>query len=274
MRARARYDAGTRAFAEGRIVEAALQFEAAAVEKASPIALYSAALAWERANVPQRAADDYTRAIALGGLAQEATSLATHRLEALEAVLGAVLVSGPAGWRAQLDANTELPLPATLHGASGVHTLTVRALGRAIAPVTVVLKPGIVIRMQLPEPGNWSGEEVAPRPVGRDIDARRVLGLVTLGAAGGATLEAVLLGALALDARDAYRAGPTQASYDHAQNLERWTDAAWIAAGVLAASGLALVLWPAPRGNDARARAASVHWGLGPANVFVAGAFE
>src|SRR5579872_5901097 len=54
--ARARYNAGTKAFADKRFVEAALNFEAATAEKASPVALYTAALSWEQANVPERAA--------------------------------------------------------------------------------------------------------------------------------------------------------------------------------------------------------------------------
>jgi hypothetical protein len=276
MRARARYDAGTQAFSQGRIVEAALQFEAAAAEKPSAIALYTAALSWERANVPQRAADDYTRALAIGGLSEDASAHATLRLQALEAVLGSVLVSGPADWRVQLDANAEVPVPATLHGASGVHTLTVHATGRAIAPIAVVLQSGVAIRLRLPEPALAPSAEDAAPGAPRGSDLRASVGFVALGAAGVALLSGGLLGAEALDARDAYRAGPTQASFDHAENLQRWTDAAWIAGGVLAVGGLALVLWPTPRRADASAHVSvgSVRAGVAPTGLFVAGDFE
>lgn len=275
IRARARYDAGTQAFAQGRIVEAALQFEAAAAEKPSAIALYTAAISWERANVPQRAADDYSRALALGGLSEDASAHATVRLQALEAVLGSVLVSGPAGWRVQLDANAEMPLPATLHGASGVHTLTVHAVGRTIAPVAVPLQSGVAIRLQLPEAAPAPRPEDAGTPPAHRSDLRGPIGFVLLGAAGAALLSGALLGAEALDARDAYRAGPTQASFDHAENLQRWTDAAWIAGGVLAAAGLALVLWPSPHRADAPiALRAAVRAGIAPTGFFVAGVFE
>ena len=86
--ARARYNVGTRAFAEKRYVEAALNFEAAAAEKPSAVALYTAALSWEQANVPDRAADDYTRALAVPGLQADKVNLAHERLTSLEAVFG------------------------------------------------------------------------------------------------------------------------------------------------------------------------------------------
>ncbi len=274
LRARLRYDAGTQAFAQGHFMEAALDFEAAAAEKANAIALYTAALSWERANVPDRAADDYARALGIEGLATDAAAEAKQRLATLEANLGVVIVSGRPEWRAELDSNTEVPLPARFHGAVGIHTLTVRASGRANAHVVLVLNSGFTARVQLPEP-EPGGEKAPAEPVGRrDADARRTVGFVALGASAAVVLSAVLLGVEALDARDAYAAGPTEASYDHAVGLQRWTDAAWITGGVLAAGGLMLVLWPSPHAPpNARTRGAPLRLGVGFANVFVTGGF-
>jgi hypothetical protein len=246
VRARARYDAGTQAFSQGRFVEAALEFEAAASEKPSPIALSTAALSWERASAPERAADDYRRALAVGGLNAESTTQATQRLAALEAVLGSASVTAPRGWRAQLDAGAEMTLPATFHAASGVHTLTVRPVGGPIEQISLVLRSGTTTPVALPasEPAALSaGRESSPAPSG--VDLRTSSGLVALGAAGIALLGGALLGSEALGARDAYAAAPTAASFDHANELARWTNVAWVTGGVLAAGGLVLVLWPA-----------------------------
>jgi hypothetical protein len=117
-RARASYDAGTGAFSENRFVEAALDFEAASEAKPSPIALCTAGISWERANAPERAADDYARSIALGELDSRAAVFAQQRLQALEAALGRAVVTAPPGWRVQLDAGTEVAAPATLHGGA------------------------------------------------------------------------------------------------------------------------------------------------------------
>src|SRR5579864_3937843 len=146
--ARAKYDAGTSAFADGRFVEAALDFEAAAGEQPNAVALYTAALSWEKASVPDRAADDYARALAMGGLPPDEGERATGRLGLLEGALGAVLVTGGTEeTRVQLDANTELPTPAELHGAAGVHTLTVRTTGRTIERIAVVLTRGSTTKL-------------------------------------------------------------------------------------------------------------------------------
>ena len=52
--ARSQYNAGTKAFSEQRYAEAALAFEAAAAEKPSPVALFTAALSWDRTSAPDR----------------------------------------------------------------------------------------------------------------------------------------------------------------------------------------------------------------------------
>jgi hypothetical protein len=256
--ARAHYNAGTKAFADRRFVEAALNFEAAAAEKPNPIALYTAALSWEQANVPERAADDYTRALAAPGLPADKVGLAKERLASLEGVLGAVSVTAPDGWRAQLDANTELPTPATLHAAAGVHTLSARNGGGAIQRRPVVLERGQTAKLDLatapPPPAEEPKKDTtppppapAPAPSPPAAGWRRPVGFTAIGVGAATLLAGVVLGIEALDARDAYNATPSQAGYDHATGLATWTDVAFVAGGVIAAGGVALVLWPTSR---------------------------
>ena len=57
-------------------------------------------------------------------------------------------------------------------------------------------------------------------------------------------VSGIILGLEANSARDAYNAGPTQPSYDHAHSLQTWTDITFIAGGVLLAGGIALVVIP------------------------------
>lgn len=284
--ARARYNAGTKAFAEKRFVEAALNFEAAAAEKASPVALYTAALSWEQANVPDRAADDYARALAAPGLPADKLGLARDRLASLEGVLGAVTVVGPEGWRVQLDANTELPVPATLHGTGGVHTLSARAPSRPIQRRPVLLERGKTGKVDLAtEPPPPSPEEAKkepapppppppPPPAPAGADWKRPVGFVALGVGGALLLSGVVLGSEAIGARDAYRGSPTQDGFDHASELQMWTNVAFIAGGVFAAGGIALVLWPS---SHAPAEAPPKTEGLrlipGPGGVLLRGAF-
>jgi hypothetical protein len=274
-RARSLYDAGTQAFNHSWFLEAALDFEAAAAYKPSPVALYTAALSWERANAPDRAADDYTRALAAGDLPAESANAATQRLGALRRVLGAVTVSGSAGWYVQLDDHSELAAPATLYGAAGVHTLIVRAAGQPPQRLPVVLDPSGGDRaIQLPVATLATRDIPGGRSPSPPLAGRPIAGTVALGAAFTALLAGALLGIEALDARNAYRATPTRATYDHARSLEVWTDVALISGGALLAGGLVLVLWPAPRatafGGQPRGRLVLA---ARPGSLFLQGAF-
>jgi hypothetical protein len=254
--ARSQYNAGTKAFADQRYAEAALAFEAAADAKPSAVALFTAALSWDRTNAPDRAADDYARAVALGGLPADKGAQAKDRLSVLEGTLGAATVSGPDGARVQLDANSERPVPATLHGSAGVHTLTVRAPGGAIERRSVVLERGKTSTLDLatappgPAPDNQAQPTPAPAPAERAprparSDWRTPVGIAATGVGGATLLAGVLFGVEANDAKNAYTAAPAQATYNHASSMQTWTNVALIAGGVITAVGVTLIVWPA-----------------------------
>ena len=68
------------AYEAKRFVEAALHFEAAVVQRTHAVALYTAALAWEEANRPERAADDFSRSLDVQGLSPAQAQNARERL--------------------------------------------------------------------------------------------------------------------------------------------------------------------------------------------------
>lgn len=263
--ARLQYQQGTQAFQQKRYSEAALHFEAAASLRTSSVALYTAGLAWDLASRPERAADAYSRALEVGGLDPKQGGLAKDRIGQLERTLGTVAVTAPEGWRVQLDTATEVSTPARLHGAPGVHGLSVRAPGKPIERRDVSLEAGKVVNLELKDepkpPQKVEPEPVKPPAVVQPPPpppprqqfwiTRRVIG-VGVGGVGLAALGAgVILGLNANDAKTAYEAGPTRESFDHASSLQTSTNIALIAGGVLLAGGIALVVIP---DKDAEAR--------------------
>jgi hypothetical protein len=263
--ARQRYNAGSAAFQQRRFVEAALDFEAASAAMSSPVTLFTAALAWEQANVPDRAADDYGRCVVSGGLPPDKLQQAKDRLTALEAVLGRVDVTAPDGWRVQLDSNTEVPSPATLHGAAGTHTVSARAPDGAIdhKPVSLELAKGTTLVLTAAAPTSTTPpppkpvEPPPPPPAAPPPDTsgwtttRHTVGLVALGFGGAALLSGIVLGLQAKSAKDAYDGAPSQAGYDHASALQTWTNVAFIGGALFAVGGAALEFWPASKTQGA-----------------------
>lgn len=280
--ARQQYAMGTRAFKEKRYSEAALHFEAAAAVKANAIALYTAALAWDLASRPERAADAYARALEVPGLDVKQTTIAKDRLTALEKSLGTAVVTAPDGWKVQLDTLTEVDAPARLHGAPGVHTLTMRIPNRPIERRDLALEAGTVTTVDLadeptieaePEPEAALAPVAAPPP--EACPARRhepfwttmrVVGVGVAGVGVAALGAGAVLGVSANGAKDAYDAAPTRAAFDHASSLETWTNAALVSGALLVAGGVGLVLFSAPSGGR-------VNVGVAPGGVVVGGAF-
>ena len=284
-RARQEYQAGMQAYQAKRFVEAALHFEAAVVQRPHAVALYTAALAWEQASRPERAADDFARALDIPGLSASQALNARERLANLERAMGTLEVTGPEGWRVQLDANAGVLVPAHLHAMPGLHALAIQAAGLPIQHRDVTLELGKVTRLPLVaepavlpppvprlEPAPVPAEPAPPVRAGWSaLEARREAGFGVAGAGLASLAAGALLGASALGARDAYNAAPTQVAYDHASSLQTWTDVAFIAGGVLVVGGAALVLWPAPAPRAGREPTLSL--APAPGGAFVRGAF-
>jgi hypothetical protein len=252
--AKRQYQSGTVAFAAKRFNEAALAFEAAASYKANAVTLYTAAISWDQANAPERAADAYARALDAQGLTPQQQSTAKERLAALEKSLGTVSVTGPDGFKVQLDAFTAAPVPARLHGSPGMHTLVIRGTGGKApekrdvsldlgpnSPIDVTPKVVVVPKpVKVEEPKIVTVEvEGPPR-----LSLKKAAGFSAIGVGAMSWVSAVILGLSAQEAGDAYNIAPTRSALDHANGLATWSTVAWVAGGVFVAGGVVLVILP------------------------------
>jgi len=257
--AKKQFVAGSKAFSAGKFSEAAQAFEAAAALKPNAVALYTAALAWEQANQSERAADDYGRALEMtgGGLNPQQASTAKERLGSLEKVLGTLAVTGPEGYKVQLDQFTESPVPVRLHGTGGTHTLGARAPNKQAEKREVMLEGGQVQKLDVSpvavvpkKPTDETPKEpvkeivVEAKPSHGGISALKAVGFTSIGLGAAGVLGAILLGVSAQDAGDAYNAAPSHAGFVIANALASWTTGVWIGAGVCVATGIILVLIP------------------------------
>ena len=282
--ARQQYAAGTQAYGAKKFVEAALHFEAAATQRAHAVTLYTAALAWEQANRPERACDDYGRALEVPGLSPQQATNARERVATLEKSLGTVAIMAPEGWRVQLLGLSEAPAPARLHATAGTHTLSVRAPNRPIEKRDVTLESGQTTRIELDgsEPVAAVADNTGPQAHGlasvfgpqrtqtrrqaapvAASSLRRSLGFGAIGV-GVATLGAgVVLGFQAVDARDTYDLAPSRATLDHAQGLQTWTTIAFIAGAAFTVGGVVLVILPDSAKSETTAARLTIAPGIG-----------
>jgi hypothetical protein len=280
--ARVHYKQGTEALAANRYVEAALHFETATSRNPHAVSWYMAAEAWERASRPERAADALARALEVPGLVPELAGKIRTRLDALEASLGTVVLGGASSYRASIDGATAVAPPARLHGLPGTHVVTVVPADRAPYRREVVLTAGGHVAMTLGE-----GEEEEPkapvhepkvevrvveREVERPGETRRYIGFGVLGLGAASLVSAAILGASALDAKDAYASAKTQESYDHVRTVQAWSNVTLIAGLVMVAGGITLAVWPSPN-RDKGAPSARASAALVPGGAVLRGSF-
>lgn len=298
--ARQQYQDGTKAYAAKRYADAALHFEAAAGFKANAVALYTAALAWDNASRPERAADAYVRALDVGGLTTAQTNTARNRVNALEQNLGTLSVTAPDGWKVQLDTLTEVNAPAKLHASAGTHTLSVRLPNKSVERRDVTLEAGRTTPLELkdepkvakkepkvvdvpkpdPSPSKPASEALPPRLREHFWTTSRAVGVGVAGFGVAALVATAVLGGSANGAKDAYNAAPSQQGYDHASSMQTWTNVTLATGLVLLAGGIVLVAVPIGGDRDAprsalapTPRAPEVHLSAAPGGMALGGSF-
>jgi hypothetical protein len=260
-RAAAEYDAGTRAFEGGDFAEAARAFERADAIAPHPRTRYNAALSWDRAGDAPRAADAYAAAVEGTGLDAERVAAARTRLRELATKIGALDVRRPVDGRVSVAHARDLPIPARIHVAPGVHRVElvskdgsreereveVQAGERVVLEIAISKAPLAPPAAASSRPAPLARPEPEPEP---DGSASTTWGWVALGGAAAFGAGAVWLGFETAGAIDEFDASGDRdaAARDRAVRYRALT---WTAAGAsLACATLGIVLLSTSDGED------------------------
>lgn len=245
------------AFGRGDYRASAVTFEAAFAADPRGAAVYNAGRAWEAAKEPGRAATNYARALTFTDLDARQRESASRRLSELAPTLLRVEVSGPPS--ASIDVGPlkgAKPPIAVFLAPGGDHEIRVRYGSGAEEKRALRGEAGQRMEVSFAEPSAASPKESEsePPPLPRAKPESRarplvVAGAVGLGVAAACGGAAIALGALTLGARDDFDAsGRRDAELrDRAVTLRTSTNAVWIAAGALAATGSVVLVVAATR---------------------------
>jgi hypothetical protein len=252
------FSAGQAAFAKRDYKAAAVSFQAAYRAAAHPAASYNAGLAWALSGEPERAADAFSSALAgPAGLTAAQKKDARQRLAKLQATLATLDVDGPSDALVSVGHATDVHPPTRIHLAAGTYDVRVRAPSGASRTYHVELTAGATRPLSVeppPAPTITAAATSEPpsgaRPTEPPAAASpvRTIGWVSIGLSVIGGTVAIATGVAGLEARDAFeRSGYTDAgARARAADLRIGANVAWVAAGVLAASGVVLVLVGGP----------------------------
>ena len=263
------FKAGAASYQKGDFRTAAASFERAYRESPRGAAVYNAGLAWEAASEAPRAADAYATALDAGDLGAQQKKDAQARLANLAKTLGRIDVSGPAGAKISVEHCESAALPTKVFLTAGAHELTARFDGGASTSkqqVTVAAGATTAVTIEPPKaaappppPPPQKVESPTPALAPAASNPRKLVGFVALGGALVASGAAVYFGVSAVSAKDDFNSSGhrDQNAHDRADELRTITNVTWVAAGVLAATGVVLVL-TAPKAPNDRAVTATV----------------
>ena len=246
------------AYKRGDFQVAAEAFEAAFREEPAGAALYNAGLSWQSAGEVGRAADDYARALEIGGLSAREQADAERRLPALELKVGVLEVRGDPGTRVSIEHAKSRDLPARIHLRPGSHVLRITPPDGKLRTDTVEVTAGNTTPLDLAT-GQSRVQPTAPTPLPREpappssdksSPALPIAGGISLAAGAGFAVAAIVLGVKALDARDQFDAsGQTDTDlHDKAASLRTGANVCWVGTGVLAAAGVVMLIVHAASG--------------------------
>jgi len=245
---------GSEAYARKDFREAARAFESAYHTIPRGAAVYNAGLAWEGAEELARAADDYAAAVGSSDATPAQRSDAASRLKALEARVGRLVVTGPAGTRVTLDDDADTGLPLAIHLSPGHHSLAIAYASGVTRSRGLEASAGQEQVVRLDEPAAGGAEEpkddrheakhAESSAAGDGAATRRTLAWV---AGGGAVVASALafafyetgLSALNTYQKSGYMDGSSGAQATNDKTAEQ---VSWGVAGAFAVTAVVLFL--------------------------------
>ena len=246
------FSAGMAAYARHDNRAAAIAFEEAYRRAPRGGAAFNAARAWEAAGEPARAADDYAQALTRNDLGPDLAVRARDRVTQLEGSLARVDVTAPsAAVLALVHAN--VALPASVHVATGTHTLVVTFEDGRRVTRTVKLRAGEATPIDIQPPSEDAQPRAAPstdapaapgRPLSAPSSIMPTIGWIALGAGAALGVGAVVLGVSAVSARDDWNASQLtdRGMHDRAVTFRTLTNIAWTGAAAFGVTGVVLLL--------------------------------
>ncbi len=217
------FEAASKAFDEGRFVDAARAFEEAFRIKPNPAPLINAGDAWEKAGEYANAARDYQKVLKLEQSSQQDRVDAIDRLARLKPQLGTIELLGKPGQRVRVD-DEEFKGGDSVFVYPGPHRVSlidvdgakVRALNIAAGTVRSVdvasLQPAPGAKRTSGDSGD--GEGGAAHDAGAQQGGVRPVTWIAFGVGGVGAIGAVVFGLSANSAASSFDAQPNQTDYD------------------------------------------------------------
>jgi hypothetical protein len=243
------FRAAEAAYAAHNYAAAANAFEAAYLRAPRGVTIYNAAVAWESAEEPARAADDFATALRDPNLAVTAATDARTRLAVLEAQLGIVRVTEPSRGSVLVAHVRGAKAPVIVHLRPGQYEVEVQRVDGSVAKKTIAVRAGESVDAAF-EAAAPTSQRAAPRPSPlvrpspAAANTQRALGWIGVGLGAASSGAAIYLGVRTLRARDDYQASGYLDASARADGiaLRTWTNVAWGAAVVTGMLGVVLLL--------------------------------
>jgi hypothetical protein len=238
------FDRAAELFTRGEYRRAALGFARAFELSPHADSAYNAALSWEEAKEPVRAAESYRDALHRG-LAGEARDDAKARLARLRAALGLLKVSATDAAVVRVGERAR-EAPAEFFVEPGSHTIVLMARDGRRRNRDVDVEAGGELEVHFNHESAAAPEETPdkPRPEPQKSTVWPVLGWTGVAAGGVLAGVALFVGMKATDAREEFNSSSRTdpAERDHALALRTWTRVAWVSAALVCGTGVTILL--------------------------------
>lgn len=252
------FSAAEAAFSSQDYERAARLFERADQKAPHASVLFNAAVSWDYAGNRPAAADTYKSALQRPGLSPSQARQAEQRLEELAKLLGFVQIAKPIGGLATVGHVQRQNIPVEFYEEPGSYKVQLETSGGAITTTDIEVRAGQMLRVELnpvvtplvvEKPLPAVSEQPKPPPVVDErqfesaTSAQEIIGWAAIGLGVVGAGFATYWGLETERQQDRYLNGRRTASErEKGLALRTRTNVTWVASGLLAGTGLTLVL--------------------------------